>query len=494
MFRFEVFEEEHLLAFLKQGYLDDYIEEIIKRFYFFSPQVQFNLLLYIREKLRDILSPKVLARGLRISTKDAEKILVSEGKIFEILLTQKELGSSQVKAKIGKGLVIGNTSKIITNLSHLKPKLRILKKLLNQNFAVFFEDYFYGDSFMLPLAVTLSISKIPQDLRFTGKLNQRGDILEVENIKEKTALCEKLNLRLITPLKVKKFEHIKTYLEKRDWLVPFYITSAGREEYNSFLKFLEETEKIDFDRYLGNLTLFYGLKEEDFYIVTGQLKDQSSWIKVCEEFYQKLYKIKNLLPGNKTFHLAIRGPVALSFGLGVIFSHFDPFVFYHYQALQKGATYHSIPVLTPRILKERLKNYEILKPTFEKGGEDLVIILNFSHHEPLSDVKKYVSTFLEHPSFAVLESEWKGNLPIEKFLYLAREAASYLQEIRQTYSFRSYHFFFSCPLPIAFMIGLAFGHYVDGSIYNYQKEGSTYEQVLDFKILRKIREKMSENS
>ncbi|MEN3039368.1 MAG: SAVED domain-containing protein, partial [Candidatus Kryptonium sp.] len=91
-------------------------------------------------------------------------------------------------------------------------------------------------------------------------------------------------------------------------------------------------------------------------------------------------------------------------------------------------------------------------------------------------------------SMVVIESLHKGNLPVDDFLKVAQETASYLQDLRQRYSFERYHFFFSCPVPVAFMIGLAFGHYVDGSIYNYQRDGSSYEEVLDLRYLRKLRE------
>jgi hypothetical protein len=482
-FLFEEFDEGHLLAFLDQGLLDDHIEELLLRWNLFSPKVQFALINYIRERLKDSFSPRLLVKHLKIKLiEDAEQIVRGKGKIFEIIVVDKN------KPDFAKGLVIPETSKIITNLPELKNSLTIVKKLSNKNFAVFFDIYISGKSFMLPLACALSIENIPEDLRFTGALNTRGDILEVDHLKEKIEFAKAHGLRLITPLQVKRFNTIKAYLEKDEWDIPFYITSAGYEEFSNFLKaFIGEKTFEEFE-VLKGLELFYDLQENTFYQLTGQLKTEEDWKKVCEDFYTRYYKIVNTLPGNKIFHLGIRGAVALSFALGVLYSHFYPFVFYHYQAKEGETKYHTIPIYEPRYLKERKSQYNYINTLFEHNGDDLVILLNMGHHEAVADVKSYAFSQLNNPSFLVLEAKQKGNVPIESFSEVAKECASAIQDIRSQYSMKTYHFFFSCPVPIAFMVGLAFGHYVDGWIYNFQKEGSSYQPVLEFRFLRKIRE------
>lgn len=487
MFRFEAFEESHLLEFLSKGLLDEYIEELLKRFNLFSPKIQFELILYLRERFKDFLNPKVLAKGLQIKVADAEKIIKGEGKFVEIILVDKDK-KKKLSGKICKALVIPGTSKIITNLSHQRKYLTVLKKLLGLNFAMIFEDSFAGGSFMLPVAVSLSVKSVPKDLRFTGLLNTRGDILEVNFLREKVEFAKSQGLRLITPPQVKKFNTIKAYLEKEYWDIPLFITSFGKEEFEKFLSAYQGEKILAEFELLRGIEIFYGLSEENFYLITGQLKTKEDWEKTCKNFYSKLYIIKHLLPGVKTFHLGIRGSASLSFALGVLFSHFDPFVFYHYQVFDGMPKYHPIPVLTPRELKERIKEYRFIIPTFEKQGEDLVIVLNFSHHEPTADVKNYVTKFLKDPSFLIFETEYKGNLPIGSFIDVAKESASFIQELRKEYTFKSYHFFFSCPIAIAFMVGLAFGQFVDGFIYQYEKEEVLYKPVLEFKVLRKIRE------
>jgi hypothetical protein len=482
-FPFEEFDENHILSFLEQGLLDEHIEELLMRWNLFSPKVQFALINYIREKLKDSFSSRLLVKHLKIKPIEvADQIVKGKGKIFEMIVVDKG------RADFAKGLVIPETSKIITNLPELKNSLTIVKKLLNKNFAVFFDTYISGKSFMLPLACALSIENIPEDLRFTGALNTRGDILDVDHLKEKIEFAKAHGLRLITPLQVKRFNTIKAYLEKDKWDIPFYLTNAGYEEFLNFLKaFIGEKTFEEFE-ILKGLELFYGLQEDTFYQLTGQLRTEEDWKKVCQDFYARYYKIVNTLPGNKIFHIGMKGAVALSFALGVLYSHFYPFVFYHYQPKDWETKYHPIPIYEPRYLKERKSQYNHIYKFFDHNGEDLVIVLNFGHHEAVADVKAYAYSNLNNPSFLVLEAKQKGNVPIENFAEAAKECASAIQDLRSQYSMKTYHFFFSCPIPIAFMVGLAFGHYVDGWIYNFQKEGSSYQPVLEFRFLRKIRE------
>ncbi|MDW8095023.1 MAG: SAVED domain-containing protein [Caldimicrobium sp.] len=487
MFRFEGMEEEHFLTFLKEGYLDEYMEEIVKRFNLFTPKIQFALINHLRAH-KELVSLKNLAQVMGITQSDAELVLYGEAKYVKILLALKELPQGDTKVSLSKAIAIPNTSKIITNLPHLKKKLSIISSWLNFPFAVFFEDYFTGDSFMLPLAISLAVEKIPENLLFTGKINKKGDILEVEYLKDKLGFARENGFRLVHPRNAKHLQILREFLEKRHWEVPLYITSESEKECEFFFKSFTEKLNLLQNEFFPPLELLFGLSKSSFCLVTDQLKTFEDWQRTCIEFYQKVQKVKNTLLGEKVFHFGIRGASALAFSLGVLFGHLNPFVLYHYQVIEGKADYHPLQVMNPREIKEICKEYSLLKVQTEGEGEDLIVLLNFSHHELLGDVKRFVGNTGLAPTYLVLQTEHKGNIPLEAFLPLAKESASYMQQLRADRSFRSYHFFFSCPVPLAFMIGLAFGHYVDGWIYNYQKEGSTYEAVLEFRFLRNLRE------
>jgi hypothetical protein len=82
-FPFEEFDENHILTFLEQGLLDEHIEELLMRWNLFLPKVQFALIDYIRERLKDSFSPRLLVKHLKIkSIEDADQIVKGKGKDF----------------------------------------------------------------------------------------------------------------------------------------------------------------------------------------------------------------------------------------------------------------------------------------------------------------------------------------------------------------------------------------------------------------------------
>ena len=482
MFRYESFKEEHFLKFLKQGLFDEDINEVIRSYILYSPRLQFELINYLRNKKLPQLSLKTFSNALSISQKDARHILNGEGRVFKLVITSSESG--QACGKVIKALVIPGTSKIITNNEHIKRHLSPIKKFTEKNFAVFFEEAFTGKSFMLPLAVALYVKNLPQNILFTGKIDSKGNIFEVDYVEEKYKIAQKEGLKLITPSQVGHLRTIKAFLDKETWNLPFYITSENIEEMELFLSFLsieEITEEISF---FEGLELFYEISKKNFCIVTGQLKNKNEWEKACREFYQTTRDLKLKLPGEKKFHFGIRGPAALAFALGVVWGSQDPFVIYHYQ----GAKYHPIEVENPRYLKERVQKIKNIKWSFEKKGENLVVLLRFSHHELFADAKAFAEKNLKNPSFLFIEHYASGNVPVEEFKKVVQETASLIQDIRKEHTFESFHFFFSCPVTIAFMLGVAFGHYTDGCLYNYQKEEQIYIPTIKFSTLREIRE------
>jgi len=83
-FRFEEFDENHILTFLEHGLLDEHIEELLMRWNLFSPKVQFTLINYIRERLKDSFSPRLLVKHLKIKPiEDADQIVKGKGKFLK---------------------------------------------------------------------------------------------------------------------------------------------------------------------------------------------------------------------------------------------------------------------------------------------------------------------------------------------------------------------------------------------------------------------------
>ena len=198
------------------------------------------------------------------------------------------------------------------------------------------------------------------------------------------------------------------------------------------------------------------------------------WIETVRQFYDTVKEMDNHI------HLAMNSPTSLAFGCGVIFGSLRTFTFYHYQ----NGVYHPIHITNVRALKQRLRKYDYVEFSYEAGGKDLVVMLNLSHHEIKTAVKSYISDKLENPSFFELTVKEAGNIPIELMPIVATEISSLLQDVKKYQSFDRFHFFFSCPVPIAFMVGVAFGLYDELVVYNFS---GAYEPVLKFEDLTKIK-------
>ncbi len=474
MFKYENFEEKHFIEFLSQGLLEEDISHVLNRFSLYSPRIQFEIIKYLRERSPELISLREFSNALGINQKLAREILQNPYYIGYIPLFKKD------KAELGRFLLIKNTSKLYTNIPELKRYLFTIKRAVFQNFAVFFDKKFTGSSFMLPVAVALIVENLPKNLVFTGKIDQKGNIYEVNGIKEKLELCKNSGLKLILPLEFSLLSEIKNFFNRDIWHIPIYITSESKEEFSTFISFCKVNRG-----YIQRLKRIFEIPENFFVMGTKQLNEVSQWENTVLEFYKKWNFFRNFpYFKKKLFHIAIRGPSSLAMALGIIFGSQEPFIIYHYQR----GEYFPIEVKDPREIKELTEDLNYTRYSFEKEGEELVIILQGAHHSALADVKKYISQRLDAPSFLQILPEKAGNIPIEHFKFIAKETASIIQKIRREHNFNCFHFFFVCPVAIAFMLGVAFGHYSQGFIYNYEKEEGSYKKIFSIKLLRNIRE------
>jgi len=478
VFKYESFEPSHFVAFLKQGLFDEEINRVLSRFNAYVPQVQYELIKYIKLKSLPHLSIKVLGEALEVSQEDARRLVLNPCKEFKVIVTEN------CRAKLVRGLVIPGISKVITNNDCIKRYLNTIYRWYGEGFAVFFDAHFRSCSFMLPLAVALCVKSIPEDVIFTGKIDERGNLLEIDDLEIKCKFAREINCRLITPLHFSNVAHIKSFLERQKWDIPFYITCGELKELDAFWEATPLKQIYKGLRFFEALELFYNLKKEDFCIITGQLEEMKHWKQQCVRFCKKVCDIKNTIFGEKLFHFGINGPATLAFSLGILWGSQEPFYIYHYQS----GKYHQISVSDPRELKERVKHRKLIEFEFYPGGRDLAVFLQLAHHEILLDAKSYIEHKLNSPSYLLISHITSENVGIFEFKEIVREIASLIQDIRREYTFNNFHFFFSCPVPIAFMLGVAFGHYADGVVYNYQKQDHVYIPVMELKFLRKLRE------
>ncbi len=478
MWNFSKIEDKHFKEFLWSGKLDENLNDILLQFYELSPSKQFEFVYYVKKKEK-YLNVEYIQKTFNLDYDDAKRFLINPYGVINIP-TVDETGGRLIRS-----ILIKDLKKVITNMEHLKDSMQTIKEFLGRGFCAIFEEKFVGESFMLPVALGLYVENLPKNLVFTGKVDKNGNIYDVNAIDKKTKLAEENNLKLVPPVYLNNLKEVKNWLDAQNYDVPFYITKTLDNYKGEFKSFLNSVQIEKVEDILRMLKIFNDIKEEDLVLITGRIKpEKEEWKKYAKEFFKRIKRIEEILEGRELMHFAINGSAAFSLACGMLFGSQKPFYFYHYQ----NGRYHTLKVENVRYLKERIRNYSCIDYIYEKNSDKLAIILAMASHEAEADAKAFTQE--TGMSYLIVRHKKAGNIPVEEMIEVARETASLIQDIRRERSFKEFHFFLSCPVPIAFMLGVAFGYYSPGYIYNYEKP--KYVNILSIESIREIRE--GENS
>ncbi|MDQ7039151.1 MAG: SAVED domain-containing protein [Aquificota bacterium] len=475
MFRFSEIDPDHLIKLLKAGKLDEDLDDLFSQFWDLSPRVQFEVVKYVKERS---VSPSVgvLEETFKADHEDIRKFLNLPHREFFVPVVDP--GG---RGLLVRGLSVRGTQALITNQRHLLRSMEVIKSFLGEGFALFFDSDMEGESYMLPAAVSLYIERPPPDAVFTGRIDEKGNIYEVNGLPKKRKAAQNQGLRLVEPSRLSRLQDLKDWCDARAYHVPVFITNSLRGYEGELGSFYAGVRMEDVDLVLNHLEVINGIDRKDLVLRTGQLSpERAVWIKAVTDFYALLKRLERSLHGREIPHIGIKGPASLAFSLGSAYGSQKPFVFYHFQ----DSTYHPIEVKNVRFLKERVKSYEHIEAEILPGGDLLVIVLSMAHHDPESAVIEFTRD--KNPTYLVLRHRRTGNLPPEEMVLTARECASKIQDMRSEKNYREFHFFFACPVPVAFMVGVAFGFYNDGYVYQYY--GDRYEKVVSFRDIRNLRE------
>ena len=473
MFRFSKIEGEHLKGLLYAGKLDDLIDEILSQFWSLPPLSQYWTIRYVKE--RGVYpSLEVLSSVFNLELEEARRLLYAPWREFLFPVVGRE-------EKLIRALAILNLKGVITNLKHLRKSMETIREFLKEGFALFFDEEFSGESYMLPAVISMTCDKVPEDVLFSGKIDKRGRIHEADGLSRKRSLARRLGYRLVEVSQIKDVRSVQSWLNAEFYQVPFYITKSSGNYQVELDSFYSSLKIEDLNEKLHLLEVLNGIRREELTLSIGNLPgEQRVWEETLEKIYKRSKGLDEKLKGREYLHLAMNSPSSLALALGIVFGSQKPFTFYHYQ----DGRYYPIEVKNVRELKERLRTYKEIEFRLEGEGKELAVLLSLSHHELVADVKEW--TRGKDLTYLIVTHRRAGNLPPESLKDIAKEVASLLQELRGKRSFKIFHFFLSSPVALSFLLGVAFGHYNLGYIYNYQR--GTYFKVLDLQFLRRLRE------
>lgn len=467
MWSFSLFEEEDLINFLQRGMLDEEIDELIKQWEYLTPAVQFQLIKHLRSLGFD---EEKLAKALGIKKATAKALLENQAIEFEFPAVSEKDGM------LVRGLAVLDTPENFCNIRehkrHITPVAEYLrsKGVLSDGFGVVFDNFFVGNSFQLSMTLPFLVKKMPPDLCWSGAVRKDGRLVKVDSLDKKSQVCQKFGKRLAQPFHLQEITQLVEWLNATLIDIPIVIS----KEPIRLEEFFEKKEN------LLNLWHIHRIEPNNLIIQTGNIQGKA-WQEVAERFSKLVKELDYTLERRLKAHIVINGPASLSFAFGILYSHTRPSVIYHFERSEKK--YYPIELLNTREVKEAVKDYKFVNYSLEGEGENLAVVLFFGHHNPVASVKTFLSNQGLSSEVLILNTEEsRGNIHPANYKQIAKECASIVQEIKGKKHYKEFHFFFSCPVALAYLFGVAYGHYDKGCIYNYN-DGS-YECVLRLEFLR----------
>ena len=247
--------------------------------------------------------------------------------------------------------------------------------------------------------------------------------------------------------------------------------------------------------------------EDDFHIAqdnwlmerkSSLTKDSGEWVNLVHRFRDKSVRLSANpeLRGKKVFHLFLMCPSALAIGLGAVTGIYQETVLHHFQR-GTGAAYPYLPLINFHsrgdlsrgglhdIKSKATKPYEYI--CVEAPGtftRILPVSLHLSGYDPKNKVDKLASG--RSLSTVHIRNTYNNTLSVDAdWFRVAQEVVSVLRDLLSYPDVEKIEFYQSCPIIIAFAVGMALGTHA--RIEVFQWDGEKYYPVFPLNTLRKTR-------
>jgi len=472
-------DKQKYVAFLETGAisLDEFIDDLISVRKNDASKCAEMVFLAVRKAISEkFVDINKFGKLLGVYPEQALELLRAEYKLVKFPVVSKDKALS----KIAYALVF-NDEIGYTNLSHQQASIDVIRKLKGKNFSVVFDTMFYDESFMLAVTVGAFSKNVPENLVFTGKIGEHGNILPVNSVNEKEEIARSEKLTLISPLDAKHIDDVIILLNAQGASVPVFYTYQDNDDaekkYESFVEFVSSVQSncihgsdIRLAEKVFGFSTLLKYKKLDF----------SDWNKLAIEGGDNLRKIAKagFIP-----NLAFEGPGPLAMGVGIRFGAQYPILVYHKVAQGYAKVID---------LSDNLRKIKTVRQSFERfdvevsgDGDTCVYIIKTASHELKAQVIDFVRKEAETDFMYIYASHKNsGNLPVEDWTIEVSELMSIVQKVKAEKVINRIEFFMSCPIPIAFGFGMAFGHFGSGKIYAYNNTENTYTAVIKIEELK----------
>ncbi|QTA38913.1 SAVED domain-containing protein [Thermosipho ferrireducens] len=380
--------------------------------------------------------------------------------------------------KIVRALVF-ETTKTYVNIPELYEEIKDIEKIVNKTLGVIFDDEFSGKSYMLAVTIGALVNKLPDNIAFSGEVIENGKVKSnVSHIELKQKICEESGIKLISALDINDVYELKDFFEAKKYHVPVLLVfkELDQDYIEASYERLKEAVARKYPlKYVNIFEKIFDIKK--IYVSKSIKKDE--WENSLKKAKEVLFDIisKRGVP-----HVAMIGPVAMAMALGIALGPHNPVVFYHGQT-----EYYPVLDLTDNIRKiKTIRNdYKQINYSIKGSGKNCAFVIYLASHSPRKDAELFIEKNKLNAKMVFIEYQHgKGNIKIDDWSDIVSEMMSVTQNVKSKYECARNYFFMSCPLPIAFGFGMAYGDFSKGIIYQYDKNEGGYIEAFKIEDIR----------
>lgn len=355
--------------------------------------------------------------------------------------------------------------------------LEDIKHIVNKDFFVCFSKYFSGNSFGLAVASGFFVDDEFADIyTFTGDVKADGSIQEVSFVPEKKELASEEGKFLIS---FENFKHTSELgsLNTNELHVPF-VQLFGKPK--SVLT--ENLQKLYRVTSGYNLIKAFGIDTENLFVYSQNNleNDIETWKDYFEQAFRSIDFFKAFSP-KITVHYLL-SVSAFAFPLGIRQGALNKTAVYHFQ---NGEIFKVFDFVQNdlRNVKKKKREYTLIDAKYtEIDSHDMCIAIYVASHNPKKDAEEFAVKTLKANFLYITTPDFQGKLPADEPEIWTKTVAELYSKIDETANnacknITHYHFIFSTPVPVAFVLGMAIGDYKKISVYNFDKSTTSYKKV-----------------
>jgi hypothetical protein len=216
--------------------------------------------------------------------------------------------------------------------------------------------------------------------------------------------------------------------------------------------------------------------------------DKKVWEDFLRNTQEEVSQFVQHVSGGHIYHVFIRGPASLAFGLGAILGTKSRVIGYHYGEDGKYQPVldlsHDARAIKATLPDENFKHVKVQYP--EVLSEDTAVVLNMASHAASGDVRAYLSNWEHPPAVVEVVNTYGGNLTAGDWIPVVREVYQVFIRLQRDPQVRRIHLFYSIPVPLALGLGMALGTPVQVTVYNWERAQNTYYPVLQLNQLESM--------